>query len=403
MVKNGVCRLCYLSNDGHLPTCIRCQLTYADHSFLRKRFGRALVYPRISEIEDKEVVESLKAQAQCPVCEELNYQPYVFPCGHWYCCKCVTRMAEMESGHARAFSIPQGGGGVRVSTTPPMEHSCSDVRLKCYTCQKPYRGDQAILHAEHINEVTVAVSRANAAYRMPERERYPFPSLNRLANSLGTTIGLRGKEERLNGVSSCIIFLRGSSLTANGRSRGGMKRAREVAAARYIFAYNLPIADFHFGWNVQDEGGLGMEVNGRLPNLHRRFTDAMKKLDEQMTRAVPDAAEASRSLPLIVTVSSQPEDGTSSLSSPPHTDSADATALTSSSDKSPHNYAATQEMQGTTPVPMESQSKKQSDTETDERAEMAERERGELAIRYAELEKKYRRALIMFGRGEGGP
>ena len=109
-------------------------------------------------IVDGKTVKELEREITCGICQEHYTEPKVLPCLHYYCKKCVLRLA-LRTGTGKPFSCPEcrceatlPEGGVdelktaffvnRLKTTVSMmERAHSKVEVKCELCSDS--GDKA--------------------------------------------------------------------------------------------------------------------------------------------------------------------------------------------------------------------------------------------------------------------
>ena len=103
-------------------------------------------------------VEELEREITCGICQEHYTEPKALPCLHYYCKKCVLRLA-LRTGTGKPFSCPEcrceatlPEGGVdelktaffvnRLKTTvSTMERAHGKVEVKCELCSDS--GDKA--------------------------------------------------------------------------------------------------------------------------------------------------------------------------------------------------------------------------------------------------------------------
>ena len=109
-------------------------------------------------VVEGKTVEELEREITCGICQEHYTEPKVLPCLHYYCKKCVLRLA-LRTGTGKPFSCPEcrceatlPEGGVdelktaffvnRLKTTvSTMERAHGKVEVKCELCF--YSGDKA--------------------------------------------------------------------------------------------------------------------------------------------------------------------------------------------------------------------------------------------------------------------
>ena len=102
-------------------------------------------------VVEGKTVEELEREITCGICQDHYTEPKVLPCLHYYCKKCVLRLA-LRTGTGKPFSCPEcrceatlPGGGVdelktaffvnRLKTTvSTMERAYGKVEVKCELC-----------------------------------------------------------------------------------------------------------------------------------------------------------------------------------------------------------------------------------------------------------------------------